>query len=159
MRWASMTSFSANHHSIARSSIAWATCFEIIIHILTAIALERFVKCDVADILGRDHDGFPPVCGAHGPVIPLPAALRAILRSILVKGYEQTILAALAADGRQLEAPTPRTVKYPRRRRSRGRPSTGWLISHGPRRYILPRGCGRCAAWLPAPRPHAGTAR
>ena len=45
---------------------------EIIIHILTAIALERFVKCDVADILGRDHDGFPPVCGAHGPVIPCP---------------------------------------------------------------------------------------
>ena len=39
------------------------------------------------------------------PRYSLPAALRAILRSILVKGYEQTILAAFAADGRQLEAP------------------------------------------------------
>ena len=43
--------------------------------------------------------------GHTAPLLPARRRCGRLCRSILVKGYEQTILAAFAADGRQLEAP------------------------------------------------------
>ena len=39
------------------------------------------------------------------PCYSRPAACGQIMRSILVKGYEQAVLATFAANGRQLKAP------------------------------------------------------